>query len=75
MEKFTRPTGLVLLGIAILLFLSLTSCTTDTESDVLYERATHSVNSDAASEKKDDPDVDKDLIDKRKIKRRKKTNG
>lgn len=60
MEKSTRITTLVMFVFAILLLSSITSCTTDSESDVLYER---SADTDASTDqnKKDDQEEDKDV--------------
>ena len=60
MEKSTRITTLVMFVFAILFLSSITSCTTDSESDVLYER---SADTDASTDqnKKDDQEKDKDV--------------
>ncbi len=75
MEKSTRIARLALFAIVILFLFPVTSCTTDSESDLLYERSANSDSSNTDPNKSEEEEEDKELIDKRKIKRPNSTNG
>ena len=74
MERFTRIARLAILAIVFLFLFPATSCTTDSESDLLYERSatTNSAESDPNKGKDDD---EKDRVDKRKIRKGNKKKG
>ena len=74
MEKSTRIARLALLAVVLLLLFPVTSCTTDSESDLIYERAANSDSSETDPNKNDEEE-EKDVIDKRKVRKRKRTNG
>ncbi|MBT8204411.1 MAG: hypothetical protein KJP14_08555 [Eudoraea sp.] len=74
MEKSTRIARLALFAIIILFLFPVTSCTTDSESDLIYERSA-TTNSAETDPNKGEEEEEKDLIDKRKIRKSNKKNG
>ena len=75
MEKSTRNARLALLALAMLFLFPVTSCTTDSESDLIYERLATDKSAETDPNKGDEEEEDKDLIDKRKIRKRNGASG
>ena len=75
MENSTQIARLALLALVILFLFPVTSCTTDSESDLIYERSANSDTPQTNPDKSAEEEEDKELIDKRKIKKPNSTTG
>ncbi|MBT8179127.1 MAG: hypothetical protein HKP60_08420 [Eudoraea sp.] len=75
MENSTRIARLALLAIVILFLFPISSCTTDSESDLIYERSATDKSAETDPNKGDEEEEEKDLIDKRKIRKRNGASG